>query len=649
VADRTATYTAKIESNAPEVARDTGDALEGLRKSILGSTDKLKELNASLRSLRGPSDEVKGLKEKLKAQIDAERNAISAGNVALLKAGTSYEKLAASQRQALAEKKKLDEEQKKGSEKAQAERLRALEESMKSAGGPANDLRGRVDELRKSLSTGTGAAFLAVGAFAALAGAAVELGRQVAGAALEFGKLVAETALAQRQANLQREAWTGSADSAEHLGHQLDALADKVPTPREELQKLAGDTVKALNNSRVSGQGIVDTYNAVGQASAAMGDEAGRALEGIIERGKNFGRISVNPFELQGKGIGVQDIAAQLAKRLHIGLKDALIALQTGRVEVNTGAAAIRDAVEARFGEVNAKMRLGTPLENLKKRLVELTEGIHLDGLLKSIESVEHLLDKSTVSGAVLRTMLEGAAKALGLGNVDAGGLKEILEKVELAAIRLEIKAIRLGKSLVAAFKVDAPELDKLRDQLDVLEPLITGLGVELEVTVKTMGTGLLIAEKFAVALERLYGTLRKVMGAPDDPSAGAVADLQAGARAALAATLGANLNPGGGATQVAPAHAAGGEVMQPAPGEVFASVAPGEVIVPRREAQDAKRGGGGGGGHSIPSKVELHVHMHGQVDTSRAPSAGFLAELTKAVTDILVSAGLPVQKGPTP
>ncbi len=59
--------------------------------------------------------------------------------------------------------------------------------------------------------------------------------------------------------------------------------------------------------------------------------------------------------------------------------------------------------------------------------------------------------------------------------------------------------------------------------------------------------------------------------------------------------------------TLMASANAEGGTVMRPAPGEAFASVAPGEKIIP-------KGGGGGGGGGSTTINVNVGDRMLGEI-----------------------------------
>lgn len=86
----------------------------------------------------------------------------------------------------------------------------------------------------------------------------------------------------------------------------------------------------------------------------------------------------------------------------------------------------------------------------------------------------------------------------------------------------------------------------------------------------------------------------------------------------------------------VSPAHAAGGEVMKPAPGEFFASVAPGERIVPAFDADS-------GAGISQPVSVDVggvHVHVHGATDGKKFAEE-FIPLLEDQVADVFERAGL--------
>ena len=112
-------------------------------------------------------------------------------------------------------------------------------------------------------------------AFAAMTTIAVAavfaFGAAVAAASVSLVRWIVEEAGALRMMQITREAITGTAVDATHLGHQLDWLASRVSTPKEELAKLTNEITRTLSGTRVGGQGIVDTFNAVAEASDAMG------------------------------------------------------------------------------------------------------------------------------------------------------------------------------------------------------------------------------------------------------------------------------------------------------------------------------------------------------------------------------------------
>lgn len=424
MADKTATFGIKIkaDSNAGEAAT----SVESLRNAIQASQDAVKNYQSSLAKLRGKSDEVKAAKEKLKAAIESERDALSASTLALGKQGHTIESVNKAARAAA--------EQLKAQKKAQ--------ESVKES-SPLEQLKGMKDGLTDT-STAAGLAGTAV---LGLAAAAVAVAGAIVGATVSLAKFVFESASALRQMSLFREAATGSASNSMAFGHQIDALADKIPKSREELQGLSLDISRAMVGTRVSGQGIVDTFNAVGQASSAMGDSAGRAIQGIIDRSKTFGRLGLGLYELQGTGIAFQDVASALASNLKISLNAAQQQLRMGRVNVNDGAAAIRKAVEKQFGAINKKMMLdpGAQLKKFKDRLVGLTEGVPIEGILEGFDRLSKLFDKNTVTGSALKQLItdfgEGAGKVFKTMLPIA---EKFFKQLVIESLKLEIAGIRL-------------------------------------------------------------------------------------------------------------------------------------------------------------------------------------------------------------
>jgi hypothetical protein len=671
--DKTATYSVRVDSNAKEVGGEAAAALEKLRGSVSGSMQSLKEYSATLRSLRGPSDEVKAAKEQLKAKIEAERSAISAGNLELLKAGTSYEKLAEQTKKAAAEAKRYQEEMKAKAAEEQRQKIDALEKSLKSAGGPVQELRERFDKLKSTFTTGAGA-IAAVVTVAALAGAAlVDLTRKVIDIGIEFGRWIIESADAARSANLLREAWTGSATNAAHLGHQIDELAGKVPIARDKLNEMSGAIVKALNNSRVSGAGIVDTFKAVAGASAAMGDEVGRKLQEIVERAKNTGRVQIGLFELQGTGVSRDKIAQQLAKGIGVSTQAALSALAQGRVKVNDAAKAIREVVEQRFGEINARklLSLDSQLQRFKDNLAKIGKDVAIEGLLKNVAELGKLFDVNTKSGQALHAIVTTIGNAIGKGFSDQhiAQVKELFERGELAALKLLVLVYKVDNAIGSVFGKDwkgkifggaianaEHEMNGFIRMLERANDLIDRLSGG-GATQKSKGSS------FGGGVDP------KDLGASGKKAGGAMADgVAAGIRSGAENVKGA---AGGLATDVKKAFADALGIKSPS--KVFQKYGQdtaagyergveggsrGAQRAVDRMAPEPKAGGAGGaatgqGRASAPTPRAAPVHIEvniqaGEKAAQQLSEPQFLAGLTKAISDALTGAGLPVQTGPT-
>jgi len=398
----TAKFSVKLDDQVSGSANAAADSLDSLRRRVAEGTDRLKDMAGSLRRLRGSTEEVKAAKDELKAKLNAERDAISAAQLAILKAGSSYEQLTAQSKKLAQEQEKLAKEQ------------RGATAGLKSATSSAASLKGEVGELNAKAGETPGYMSLAAAGVAALATAAIALVTTLAGAAVAFGKFVLASANAARTASLFREAATGSASNAYALGTQIDALAKKVPTAKSALNDLA----ISLAKSGIQGQTLVDTFNAVGQASAAMGDDAGAKLRELIERGKLTQRFAVNPLELQGTGLQVDDLAKNLAASMRVGVGEARRALLEGRVKLADGAKALREVVESKFGDLNLRRMLDLNVlsEKFKETLSSLTSGVKLDPLLAGLKKLSELFGEGTVTGATIKQIVT----LLGTGMVKA-------------------------------------------------------------------------------------------------------------------------------------------------------------------------------------------------------------------------------------
>lgn len=441
--DKTASFgiQVKAESNADTVA----DTVESLRGRILASQEAVKNYGSSLRQLRGNTDEVKAAKLSLKTATDAERNSISQGVLALGKLNTTLAESdkVAKQRAAVAERQAAFDEVRaadkdKLTKRTAADEVRALKalNAAKVKYGSQKDMKS-LGELEKAyhkhqsvktqlakqeeerLKSQGGAVREWMSAFgvagttipAVMAGvvaAVMAVGAAIAYAGVSLAKFIIEEGSALRTMGLFREAATGSATNALHFGHQIDELGGKVSQTRAELNDLSLSLSRSLVRTRITGQGIVDTFNAVAQATDAMGQEAGNAIRGIVERSKMMGRMGLGLLELQGTGISFQDVAAELARGMKGGIDEARNMLVMGRVDLSKGAAALRAAVEKKFAGINLRKMLDINVigRKFKDTLASLTSGVDLTPLLGGLQGLVKMFDANTTSGKALKTMI---------------------------------------------------------------------------------------------------------------------------------------------------------------------------------------------------------------------------------------------------
>jgi hypothetical protein len=446
---KTATFTVKIAADGSQADKAAKD-LDRLKVAIGGSKDKIEEYRIALRALKGTDDAVKASREALKAKIDLERDAIGRNNIAMRKAQTVLETL----------KKKTDAVKASTGDFAKA---------VGKVGGPVADATEKLSGFKEVLGLVTSPT-VALGVAAAVA--ALGVTAAFIDGAVAVAKFVAESANALRAMGLMREAATGSAQNAYNLGTVIDSLSDKLATPKERLNELATGMARALGQSKVSGQGIEDTFEAVARASDAMGDATGAALQSIIDRGKLWGRTGIGRFELQPHGLKFEDVAGALAKNLKIGLQQAEYQLLTGTAKVDAVAKALKDSVNKRFGEVNSKklLDLNVIFQKFHENLAGLAKNVNLEPVLKALKQTADLFSDTTSTGHSLMVAITAIGTALGV--VAKDGTPLMVSAVEHLILGF-IVAVNWTLKAVLAFYQLKDSLTAGRGEMAVLQ---TGL-----------------------------------------------------------------------------------------------------------------------------------------------------------------------------
>lgn len=628
--EKTATFAVKVPTETNALA--TANAVDALRQSITTSQDRVKGLQGNLRLLKGATDEVKAAKDKLKSAIVAEQTAVSSNALALDKLGSSYERV-----------KKKAEEASGG--------FAAINDNARKLGGPVAEVTGRLEKFGQVLEVaGTEPLLAAAGAVGVFV---VALGGLAAGVGYAIGKIGAftlESGNALRTMGLWREAALGSEESSRHFGNQIEALAGKIPTTREELNRLAVDQSRLLIGARISGQGIVDTFNAVAQEAAAMGDSAGKQIEDLITRMKRVGRLGIGRFELQGTGIERADVAGALAKNLHVSLAKATQDLAFGRVKIDDGAKAIRDTIEKRFAGINTKRMLDFDVITQKtgERLRGLTKGVDLEPILSGLDSLSKMLGSDTVTGQALKANIEGIAKILSSGF--SGALPNVKEGFEyLVFYSQKIEIITLA--VAVGFKGWITHLDGVKG---VVNEIIDSLKSAAKLVGATGALGPL-----ATATTQAISQTKSARKQGGDVAQGFANGIAANDNAVTKATEEMGRKAIQGSADKLKIHSPslvfkeqGRNTVKGYDSGVDEEISRGDSAIKRLGAMAPNASGGasksGGSGASVKiGDLVVHLHFAGKGNADEiqraVSSAEFRAAVTKVFEDALTGAGVPI------
>jgi hypothetical protein len=479
-----ASFAINLEGNAAEIASTTSTSLEQLRAAVYGSEEAIKSHNSTLRRLKGSTEEIRAAKDELKAKIQAEQAAIAQNTLAIVKQGTSYDALSEKAKKLAADKKKMTSDAFAAEEK----KLDALISASKKYASGAQATVAPTKQLKEGLdgakvaAGGAGEGMLSLASVAGLlATALAAAGAASVSLGIAFAKWVLGAGNAARSMQLMREAALGSAQNAANLGTHVDDLAKRVATPKEKLNELA----VALSRTRLSGDAIVDTFNLVGQAGAAMGDDVGNTLKDIVTRGQQFGRMQLNPAELFGTGLDFTDVAMELAKGMGVSVEAARAALLEGRVKLDDGAKALRKAVESRFGDINMRkmLDLNVIADKFRENLSNLTKGVNLEPVLKSLSRLAGLFDESSMTGKALKFLVTTLGNVLGESFVKAEpALTAFFKGLIIAVLRTALVFKRFKDSLKDALgdNESLKRIDWIKTAMFAAKVVVGGLVVTM-------------------------------------------------------------------------------------------------------------------------------------------------------------------------
>lgn len=262
------------------------------------------------------------------------------------------------------------------------------------AGGSVGGLKAKFEALK---------ALGPAGVVAAIVITVVALSVALAKATFDLTRFAVEAGDAARSMGILMEAAAGSAKGGKELGGMVGRLRRDFAGSREEIAGM----VLELRRSGLQGVHLEKTVRAVGIATKTMGEAAGGILKGLIDRGALTKRFVLNPFDLRGTGLEFNDVAKELAKMTGRTIGTVKGAMQNGMVKLTDGIAALEAATKAKFGDLAKRQLIALPeqIARAKENLKAIFSGVDVDKFLGKLASVLDLLDETTTTGKILRTL----------------------------------------------------------------------------------------------------------------------------------------------------------------------------------------------------------------------------------------------------
>jgi hypothetical protein len=509
-------FTLRTKSDAREVLGDSKRSAKEYEGAIGELRTEHKRLQMAERSLVGSSSEVKQARKSLRDEhkkLESSIGELALANLKLAKSEETARESALARRESMKSgsllgraAKAFDESAlKKGAEKA----LKSVSESI----GKARDkVATKVDNLKKAaadtkvgkLAAKVGGEFRAISAiiadskigqaakkgFAALtevagpalsstlgaigplcatgAGALLVLGAAAITAGAGFIGFTIKLADSERSLRLTRTALLGSAAAAESLNLWERKLADSTGLSRAEVSQYSD----AFGRARLSNKEYSASLEATTMAQVAMGSQLSGKIQELTTRHAKMGVFTLGRFELDGTGLQVADVAKALAQNTHVSLQEARAAMESGRLPLQRGAEAIRDAVRTKFGNIVEAKSIS--LDSLGKRAQDRLSGffqaINIDPLLKAAENLLKEFDANTVTGKQFVKVLDSAVSAVTW--LAGKAVPDAIEKFRGAAIvsaviygtwlDLKIQIAQARLALVGFEKTAGSVVDKL-------------------------------------------------------------------------------------------------------------------------------------------------------------------------------------------
>jgi len=471
-------------------------AVAALQAQIAGKKGDLETLGMA----KGVAKMADDAKAKAKADADAKKQEAQAQRNATAekkKAESDAKKIASDQAKRVAEAKRASQEQ----VRAQAAESAAAKEAL----GPLGSLVTMFGSTAAASGGAVGAALALVAALVAIAAGAVA----ATIALTHFAIVSADAARAQR---LLDNAAAGSVARGGELNKIVSEIAANVPIAREQVAEFG----RQLQLAGINGSRLQTALTTIAMIESVV-PGAGAKIEGLVERFQRLRRAVLTKADLEGTGLALVDVAAQLAKAMGITQAAALQMLQNGTASTDKVLEAMRKAVEQKFGKTIAAqmMSLSVQFQKLKENIAALFSGLDLEPFLAGLKSITDLFSQNTATGRVLKELMtmifqpiiDGIAKVLPLGRAFFLGLA-------IGALQVYIALKPLGKAIAEALG-GADKAKALENAMWAGRVAAHALGFGIKLIMYGILGAIDIVQGFAAAWDWIQGVIGKIQMIP--------------------------------------------------------------------------------------------------------------------------------------
>jgi len=442
------TMVANLGGNFADEAERNARSADEMAEALEGDLEALKELQAQLRNLRGTSLAGSDAAKQLRAQIAAQREAVAANQVALLRQNVRLSEWRKNQRDAAKESKK--------DLTAQRDELKAFGDQVSSSSTALGSLVQRTRSLSSAIGKGglAGAIGLVVVALAAV----------VAGAGAATAALAAYALRVQdaRRAEMLRlegltkmpNYWGIQAGKASDLQAAIDAVSGAVALNRDQIERQA----TSLYRAGLRGRNLSAALEGSAIRAAVLGEEMGAA----------FASMAV------GAALTGQSVTALAA-----------------RVKSQLGGVAERQLLS-----------VDVQLRKLRSNLDALFRDVKIEGFLGGLKDMLSIFSQTTVTGRALKSLVTSLLNPL-FGQARDGMpiVKRLFLGMVIGALEVSIAVQKLRIWWLRTTKDIKTNVDWATEAVHMGRGAVMGLVVGVVALTAAVGA-------LAVGAAVMYGTL---------------------------------------------------------------------------------------------------------------------------------------------